>query len=38
MKNINFQEDYSSQLPALRMLVNLGYTLYVSQIVDERAG
>ena len=30
MKNINFQEDYSSQLPALRMLINLGYT-YLSQ-------
>lgn len=38
MKNINFQEDYSSQLSALRMLVNLGYTLYVPQIVDGCAG
>lgn len=26
MQNINFQEDYSSQLPALRMLINSGYT------------
>lgn len=26
MKNTNFQEDYSSKLPALRILINLGYT------------
>lgn len=25
MKSTNFQEDYSSQIPALRMLINLGY-------------
>ena len=30
MKSTNFQEDYSSQIPALRMLINLGYT-YLSQ-------
>lgn len=30
MKNTNFQEDYSSQIPALRMLINLGYT-YLSK-------
>lgn len=26
MKQFNFQEDYSSQIPALRMLINAGYT------------
>lgn len=26
MQHINFQEDYSSQLPALRLLINSGYT------------
>lgn len=30
MKNINFQEDYSSQIPALRLLINMGYS-YLSQ-------
>lgn len=30
MQQLNFQEDYSSQLPALRMLINLGYR-YLSQ-------
>lgn len=26
MQHINFQEDYSAQLPALRLLINSGYT------------
>lgn len=30
MQHINFQEDYSSQIPALRTLINLGYQ-YLSQ-------
>lgn len=30
MKSTSFQEDYSSQIPALRMLINLGYQ-YLSQ-------
>jgi len=30
VKSTNFQEDYSSQIPALRMLINLGYQ-YLSQ-------
>ena len=30
MQQFNFQEDFSSQLPALRMLINLGYR-YLSQ-------
>lgn len=37
MKNINFQEDYSSQLPALRMLINLGYTyLPQEEVMQQR--
>src|SRR5690625_1561850 len=35
MKNINFQEDYSSQLPALRMLINSGYTFLSNDEVME---
>lgn len=30
MQHINFQEEYSSQIPALRVLINAGYT-YLSQ-------
>ncbi|MGI9527198.1 MAG: type I restriction endonuclease subunit R [Weeksellaceae bacterium] len=37
MQNINFQEDYSSQIPALRLLINAGYTfLSHKEVMDLR--
>lgn len=33
MKSISFQEDYSSQIPALWMLINMGYTYLSSEEV-----
>lgn len=39
MKNPNFQEDYSSQLPALRLLINMGYQyLSEKEVMDLRFG
>lgn len=39
MNNTNFQEDYSSQIPALRTLINAGYTfLSQKEAMEQRFG
>src|SRR5699024_8719090 len=39
MNNTNFQEDYSAQIPALRTLINAGYTfLSRKETMEQRFG
>ncbi len=38
MKTINFQEDNSSQLPAIRLLINSGYTYLDNEEVMQLRG